>query len=198
MKKLMFLLIALCLAGGTAVAQVTNKATGTTPPAGSTTVKADSVVMPRPRSSSIAIAAFKKPSIYIKAVYGQPLKRGREIFGALEPYGQVWRTGANEATEITTTKDLRIGGKTLKAGTYTLFTIPEKDKWKVLFNSELGQWGAFKYDPAKDVLVTEVPVTQTPETYEAFIIRFDETRTGADMVLAWDKTRVAVPLTFSK
>lgn len=198
MKKIMFLLLLLCLAEGTAMAQETNKATGTATPTGKATAKSDSVVMPRPRSSSVAIAALKKPSVYIKAVYGQPLKRGREIFGALEPFGQVWRTGANEATEITTTKDLRIGGKTLKAGTYTLFTVPDKNKWKVMFNSELGQWGAFKHDPAKDVLVTEVPVSQTPETYEAFIIRFDETRTGADMVLAWDKTKVAVPLMFIK
>ncbi|MBD0260100.1 MAG: DUF2911 domain-containing protein, partial [Cytophagales bacterium] len=62
----------------------------------------------------------------------------------------------------------------------------------------LGQWGAFKYDPAKDVLTTEVPVTQSPEMYEAFTIKFDETRTGADMMLAWDKTKVLVPLTFNK
>jgi len=188
MKRMALLLLAVCaLATDAATAQGTNPE-----------VKKDSVVTPRPRTSPMAVASFKKPSIYIKAVYGQPMKRGREIFGALEPYGQVWRTGANEATEITTTKDIRVGNKTLKAGTYTLFSIPEKDKWKIMFNSDLGQWGAFKYDPAKDVLTTEVPVTQSSELYEAFTIKFDETRTGADMMLAWDKTKVLVPLTFSK
>ncbi len=197
MKKLMFLLLALCLAEGYGC--------GSGHQQGNRYCLQPEVQPPKRTQWSCpghgqfgCNSCLQKPSIYIKAVYGQPLKRGREVFGALEPYGRVWRTGANEATEITTTKDLRIGGKTLKAGTYTLFTIPQKDKWKVLFNSDLGQWGAFKYDPAKDVLVTEVPVSQTPETYEAFTIRFDETRTGADMVLVWDKTRVAVPLTFSR
>ncbi len=188
MKRMALLLLAACaLAADAAMAQGTNPE-----------VKKDSVVTPRPRTSPMAVSSFKRPSIYIKAVYGQPMKRGREIFGALEPYGQVWRTGANEATEITTTKDIRVGNKTLKAGTYTLFSVPEKDKWKIIFNSDLGQWGAFKYDPTKDVLTTEVPVTQSAELYEAFTIKFDETRTGADMMLAWDKTKVLVPLSFSK
>jgi len=188
MKKVALLLLAVCaLAGKLALAQGTNPE-----------VKKDSVVTPRPRTSPIAVASFKKPAVYLKAVYGQPMKRGREVFGVLEPYGQVWRTGANEATEITTTKDIRVGNKTLKAGTYTLFTVPDKTKWKVIFNSDLGQWGAFKYDPAKDVLTTEVPVTQSAETYEAFTIKFDETKTGADMMMAWDKTKVVVPLLFSK
>ncbi len=189
MKRMMaLLLLAACaLAADAAMAQGTNPE-----------VKKDSVVTPRPRSSPMAVASFKRPSIYIKAVYGQPMKRGREIFGALEPYGQVWRTGANEATEITTTKDIRVGNKMLKAGTYTLFSVPEKDKWRIIFNSDLGQWGAFKYDPSKDVLTTEVPVTQSAELYEAFTIKFDETSNGADLMLAWDKTNVLVPLSFSK
>lgn len=194
MKRIAFLLLAFFVLEGK-VAMAQGAAQGTTAP---TEAKKDSVVTPRPRTSPIAVASFKKPSIYIKAVYGQPMKRGREVFGDLEPYGQVWRTGANEATEITTTKDVRVGNKTLKAGTYTLFSVPEKDKWKIIFNSDLGQWGAFKYDPTKDVLITEVPVTQSAELYEAFTIKFDETRTGADMMMAWDKTKVLVPLTFSK
>ncbi len=158
----------------------------------------DSIIAPRPRSSTMAIATFKRPSIYIKVVYGQPYKKGREIFGAMEPYGQVWRTGANEATEITTTKDIKIGEQLLKAGTYTIFSIPEKDRWTVIFNSELGQWGAFKYDADKNVLSLDVPVVQIPEMYEAFTIKFDETSDGVAMLIMWDHIKVAVPLTLGK
>ena len=77
----------------------------------------------------------------IKVSYGRPYKKGREVFGGLEKYGKVWRTGADEATEITFTKDGTFGGKPVKAGTYTLFTIPEKDKWTVILNSQLGTVG---------------------------------------------------------
>lgn len=171
-------------------------------PGDSTTAKAatpaDSVVLPRPRTSPVAVASHKTPNNYIKVVYGQPFKRGREIFGVMEPYGQVWRTGANEATEITFTKDVRFGGKPLKAGTYTLFTIPNKDKWTVILNSELGQWGAFGYDAAKNVVTLDAPVANLGEMYEAFTVRFEDAKGGANLCLLWDKTRVAVPLVFGK
>lgn len=158
----------------------------------------DSVVIPQVRKSPMAIAKYKSDNMYIKIVYSQPFKRGREIFGELEPYGTVWRTGANEATEITTTKDIRIGDKALKAGTYTIFTIPNKEKWTVIINSELGQWGAYKYDKAKDLFSFDVPVTKSAIIYEAFTIEFEETKTGADMVMLWDTIRVAVPVRFGK
>ena len=162
-------------------------------------VQKDAVVVPRPRTSPVAIASCKGSyNLYLKIVYGQPLKRGREIFGTVEPYGEVWRTGANEATEFTTTKDIRIGSEILKAGTYTVFTVPDKEHWKVLFNSELEQWGTYTYDASKDVLTTEVPVIESQTLYEAFTITFNQTSTGADLVMAWDKTLIAVPLTFTK
>lgn len=161
-------------------------------------VTQDSVVVPQLRKSPMAIAKYQSNAVYIKAVYGQPSKRGRVIFGELEPYGKVWRTGANEATEVTFTKDVKIAGKPLKAGTYTLFTIPNPDKWTVIINSELGQWGAYKYEKEKDLLSFEVPVTKPEYRYEAFTIEFEETKAGADMELLWDTTRVAIPLTFTK
>ncbi|MDJ1469006.1 DUF2911 domain-containing protein [Cytophagaceae bacterium DM2B3-1] len=160
------------------------------------TAQADSVITPIQRASPIAIATYKKSTIYIKVTYGQPLKRGREIFGKLEPYGQIWRTGSNEATEVTTTQDLQIGNKVLKAGTYTLFTVPDKDKWKIIFNSDLGQWGAYTYDPSKDVLTTEVTSTNAEQLYEAFFITFNQIPTGVEMILTWDKTKVVIPMTF--
>ncbi|WP_314509170.1 DUF2911 domain-containing protein [Xanthocytophaga agilis] len=159
-------------------------------------IQVDSVITPVQRASPIAIATYKKSPIYIKVTYGQPMKRGREIFGKLEPYGQLWRTGSNEATEITTTQDLQIGNKILKAGTYTLFTVPDKDKWKIIFNSELGQWGAYTYDPSKDVLTTEVSSSNVDHLYEAFFIAFSQAQNGVEMILTWDKTKVVIPMTF--
>ncbi|MDJ1481932.1 DUF2911 domain-containing protein [Cytophagaceae bacterium YF14B1] len=160
------------------------------------TAQVDSVITPIQRASPIAIATYKKAKIYIKVTYGQPSKRGRDIFGKLEPYGQIWRTGSNEATEITTIQDLQIGNKVLKAGTYTLFTVPDKDKWKIIFNSDLGQWGAYTYDPSKDVLTTEVSSTNAEQLYEAFFIAFNQITTGVEMILTWDKTKVVIPMTF--
>lgn len=159
---------------------------------------ADSVVLPRPRTSPVAVSFYKTDNNYIKVVYGQPFKRGREIFGVMEPYGQVWRTGANEATEITFTKDVKFGGKLLRAGTYTLFTVPNKDTWTVILNSDLGQWGAFSYDASKNVISLDTPVTAIKEMYEAFTVKFEDAKDGANLCLLWDKTRIAVPLVLGK
>jgi hypothetical protein len=161
-------------------------------------VEQDSVIVPQVRKSPMAVAKYIANDMYIKVVYGQPYKRGRVIFGELEPYGKVWRTGANEATEITTTKDFRIGGKLLKAGTYTLFTIPNQNKWTVIVNSELGQWGAYKYNPERDIVSFEVPLTKPEYFYEAFTIEFKDLRNGAEMELLWGDTRIAFPLEFTK
>ena len=161
-------------------------------------VTQDSVVVPQVRKSPMAVAKYLSNDIYIKVVYGQPSKRGREIFGELEPYGKVWRTGANEATEITFTKDVKIAGKSLKAGTYTLFTIPNPDKWTVIINTELGQWGAYKYTKEKDLFSFDIPITKPQYRYEAFTIEFEETNSGVDMELLWDTIRIAIPLAFNK
>ncbi len=151
---------------------------------------------PVQRKSPIAIAKTHVDSAYIKIVYGQPYKRGREIFGELEPYGEVWRTGANEATELTTTADLLINGEELQAGTYALFTIPRPDNWTIILNDSLGQWGAFTYDSAHDVLRTTVPAATTDQSIEAFTIQFSETEGNFTTIeLMWDTTRVAVPIT---
>ena len=115
------------------------------------------------------------------------------MFGGLEKYGKVWRTGADEATEITFAKDGTFGGQPVKAGTYTLFTIPEKDQWTIILNSQLGQWGAYEYDKhkAKDVLQVKVPVKSLSAPVEQLTIRFDQ----GNMLIEWDTTQVAVPVT---
>ena len=111
------------------------------------------------RPSPLAIVAIRYKDAYIKITYSQPQKKGREIFGKLVPYDQVWRTGANEATELTTTKNIQINGTLLKAGTYSLFTIPQKDSWTIIINSEVGLWGAYNYNSKLDVMRFDVPRT---------------------------------------
>lgn len=144
------------------------------------------------RPSPMAVATMKKGDAYVKVVYNQPHLRGRKMIGEKEAYGKVWRLGANEATEITLTKDMTIGGKKLKAGTYSMFAIPEEDKWTIIFNSGLGQWGAYSYDESKDVNRVEVPVEKAEKTFEAFTIWFDAD--GSAMNMAWGDTKVSLPL----
>ncbi len=141
------------------------------------------------------IALFRaEDESLIKVVYGRPMKNDRDIFGALVPYGKVWRTGANEATEVTFYKDATINGTSVPAGTYSLFTVPNEGKWEVIFNSDLNQWGAYNHDASKDVAKVEVDTQKTSATVEAFAITFNEAEGGADMILAWDDTMVAVPV----
>ena len=149
------------------------------------------------RKSPIAISAVQMGDTYLKVVYGQPQKRGREIFGNLVPYGEVWRTGANEATELTVTKNIEMNGNLVEAGTYTLFSIPEEDEWTVILNTKLGQWGAFNYDESYDYLRFEIPSEFSETVVESFTITFSEV-TGVEtiMSLAWNQTRVDIPIRF--
>lgn len=150
------------------------------------------------RKSPIAIASVKHDSTYIKMVYGQPYKNGREIFGELVPYNAVWRTGANEATELTTTQPIWIDGQKLNKGTYAMFSIPGPESWTIIFNSELGQWGAFEYDSTKDVLSVDVPATSSAETTEVFTMRFAEVANDSTaIIIKWAQTNVRIPVSFS-
>ncbi|CAA9316049.1 MAG: FIG00650431: hypothetical protein [uncultured Cytophagales bacterium] len=130
----------------------------------------------------------------VKVEYGQPSKRGRVIFGELLPYGEVWRTGANQATEITFAKDGTFGGKPVKKGTYTLFTIPAAREWTIILNSQLGQFGAFEYDQHKSKNVLEVLVAsrKTQAVVEKLSIRPSDTA----LVIEWDTTSVSIPMKF--
>lgn len=151
-----------------------------------------------PRPSPLAIAACKYKDTYLKIVYGQPHKKGREVFGKLVPYGQVWRLGANEATELTITKDIFVNAQLLPAGTYSVFAIPDKEKWVLIFNKELGQWGSYNYNQAKDALRIEVVPAVLPGdlVYEPFTITIDQKNNKADIVLLWDKTSVTFSVDF--
>jgi hypothetical protein len=124
--------------------------------------------------------------------YGVPLKRGREVYGALVPWEQVWRTGANRATHFSTDRDLAIGGRTLPAGSYTLFTIPRPDEWTLIVNRRTDINGQ-AHDPAHDLFRVPMRTRPLPETVEAFTIRVDEEGAGGVLRLQWDRTEAYVP-----
>lgn len=142
-----------------------------------------------PRLSPKAVAEGE----YIKISYGQPSKRDRVIFGGLVPYNEVWRTGANEATEITFTKNTIFGGKPIHKGTYTLSTIPTKDSWTIILNTQLDQWGAYEYEKykKKNILITEVPTYQREKVLEKFTIKVEKDT----VIMEWDKTGIKIPYT---
>ncbi len=131
-----------------------------------------------------------KPTI--KVVYSRPQKKSREIFGNLVKLDKVWRTGADEATEIKFFQDVKMGDQTIKAGSYSLFTIPGEKEWTIIINSDLDSWGAYTYDEAKDVARIKVPVS-SGDALEAFSIAFKKVDKGYHMVMGWDTTRVEVP-----
>ena len=127
----------------------------------------------------------------IKLSYGRPYKKGREIYGGLVSYGSVWRTGADEATQITFEKNGTFGGQPVKAGSYSLYTIPGKEKWTIILNSQTGQSGT-EYNKSKDVLRVDAAVRALDSVVEQLTLRFDST----NMYIEWDKTQVYLPVNF--
>ncbi len=120
--------------------------------------------------------------------YSAPSKRGRVIMGGLVPYGQVWRTGANAATTLTTESDLMIGTLHVPKGTYTLYSIPGEKEWTLIVNKQTGQWGT-NYDSAQDLGRVKMTVTPVKDTVETFVIGIDKALT-----LTWENTRASVPI----
>ena len=133
----------------------------------------------------------------LRVIYSRPKKRGREIFGELVPYDEVWRTGANESTEITFYQPMFLGDVHIDKGTYTLYTIPKKDNWTVIINKAVNTWGAYNYDKELDVVRHQVEVKSTPTTIETFSMAFKQVDNGIDLILGWDQTFVEVPFRLS-
>lgn len=132
-----------------------------------------------------------------RVIYSRPLKNGRSVFGELVEYGQIWRLGANEATEIELYRDMKCGtDNKLKKGRYTMYAIPYQDKWTIIFNKETDSWGAFQYDPKKDVLRVDVPVQKLTEPAEAFTMQFEKDSTGINLAIMWDNVKALVPFSF--
>ena len=129
----------------------------------------------------------------VRVIYSRPQLKGRSL-ATLAPSGKVWRTGANEAAEITLYQDMTVGGSPIKAGTYSLFTIPGDAEWTVILNSKLNQWGSYSYDESADVARIKAAATQDSNSLEAFSIAFKEVDNGVHMVMGWGNTRVALPM----
>lgn len=155
------------------------------------------------RSHSPAdVARYADGDISIEVFYCRPYKKGRLIFGteeegALVPYGRKWRTGANEATEISFSKDVLIDGNLLKAGRYSLYTIPGRDRWTVAFNSKLGYWGkglGDVFDESLDVLRATASVQSDLPEVEQFTISLTPSDSLINMHFSWDKTRATLPI----
>jgi hypothetical protein len=145
-------------------------------------------------------AALTKGDLTVSVTYSRPSVRGRLIFGtkeqgALQPYGQYWRLGANEATEITLNKDVNFNGSLVKAGTYWVYAIPQESRFEIILNTELPPWGAFEPDHALDLLKTNVPAEKAASSVEQFTISLLPIEGGISVVFEWSDARWSVPVT---
>ena len=127
--------------------------------------------------------------------YSSPRMRGRKIFGDLVPYGEVWRTGANEATTFVTNVNVTVGGKSVPAGSYTIFTVPNQGNWTLIVNKKTGEWGIpYKYE-ADELVRVGMMVSQTPSAVENFTIAFDQACT---LTVSWENTQASVKIAEGK
>lgn len=153
---------------------------------------------PHPRKSPISLAAVTVDGAYMKVVYGAPYINERDIFGGLVPYGQVWRTGANESTEITFTSDVIFGGADVKTGTYSVFSVPGETEWQIILNKDLGMWGHYNYKDASDLVRVKGMVSALAEAIDPMRIQLKNEEETVHFILSWAKTAVSVPITVKK
>jgi hypothetical protein len=139
-------------------------------------------------------SSYKESNKLVKIVYSRPQLKGRDV-AKLTDSGKVWRFGANEAAEITFYTDMKLDGKTIKAGSYSVAAITGDTEWTIIVNSAVNGWGSYSYDEANDVARITVPVTKASESLEAFSIAFEESDNGTHMHIGWGTDRVAVPFT---
>jgi hypothetical protein len=131
----------------------------------------------------------------IKTDYSSPRMKGRKIYGGLVPLGEVWRTGANEATTFVTGTDVVVGGKAVPAGNYTIFTVPNADKWTLIINKKTGEWGIpYKYE-SDELARVDMKVSKLPSPVENFTIAYDRSGNGCTMRIDWETTRASVDIT---
>lgn len=131
-----------------------------------------------------------------RVIYSRPQKAGRTIFGGLVKNGEIWRLGANEATEIEFFKNVRIGGKKINKGRYTMFAIISDAGWTIILNKEHDTWGSFKYDQKKDVVRATATTQKSDQPIESFTMAFEKTLTGCNLVIAWDNIKASLPIIF--
>ena len=139
-------------------------------------------------------SSYKESDKLVKITYSRPQLKGRSV-GKLAPEGNVWRTGANEAAELTLYTDMMLGTTKIKAGTYTFYLIPAEEEWTAIVSTDLNVWGSYYYNEKNDVARIEVPVTKGKENLEAFSIAFEKSDDGVHMHIGWGTVRIAVPFT---
>ena len=130
-----------------------------------------------------------------RVIYSRPHRSGRKLFGGLVKWGQPWRLGANEATEIQFFQPVTIQNKRLEKGQYIMYAIPHEDRWIIAFNRNLYSWG-LEFDPSEDVMQVEVPAITKAQVVEDFTMNFEKTSTGADLIMAWESMEVRLPIQF--
>lgn len=135
-----------------------------------------------------------KPLPVARVIYSRPHKQGRKIFGELIPFGEPWRLGANEATEIEIFQTVQIQNKPVAAGRYILYCIPEDTQWTIVFNSNIYSWG-LKPDTAKDVHRFTIPTSKTERAYEFFTMSFENAKYGTTLTMSWDDITARLPIT---
>src|SRR6202521_3188170 len=134
----------------------------------------------------------------IKTDYSSPRVKGRKIYGDLVPFGQVWRTGANEATTFVTSADVVVGGKTVAAGSYTIFTVPNADKWTLIINKKTGEWGIpYKYE-SDELARVDMKVSPTPSQVENFTIALALMGGSCTLSMSWENTQASVDISEKK
>lgn len=146
-----------------------------------------------PMDAAAFPTSYKESNKLIKVVYSRPQLKDRKL-SDLAPNGKVWRTGANEAAELTLYTDMKLGKTTVKAGTYTFYVIPGETEWTAIISTDLNVWGSYFYKKENDVARLSVPVT-SGDSLEAFSIAFEGVDNGVHMHLGWGTARIAVPFT---
>ena len=152
----------------------------------------DKAARPSPAAkASCALADGKS----ITVDYSSPRAKGRKIFGGLVPYGEVWRAGANEATTFVATTDVMVGGTHVPAGSYTIFAIPNKDKWTLVISKKTGEWGTAYPGPENDLARIDMKASKTSAPVENFTIAFDQSGNGCTLRMEWENTQASVDIT---
>ena len=130
----------------------------------------------------------------IKTDYSSPRMKGRKIYGDLVPSGQVWRTGANEATTFIPSSDVVVGGKDVPAGSYTIFTVPTADKWTLIINKKTGEWGIPYTYESDELARVDMKVSKLPAPVENFTVAYDKSGSGCTLRIDWESTRASVDI----
>ncbi len=148
------------------------------------------------RSAPVGMARLKKGRVYLKVTYGQVEKTGKWVFGYQIPYRKIWRTGADEATELTLSDTVVIDKYKVAPGTYSIFTIPDTAEWTLIVNRDVGMSGLLTYKPQNDLFRLKLPRQSVPKEFKKLTFAFEPTPEGADLLLIWDFSAIRVPILF--